>query len=158
MFEKYVLTFDRKHTATAEMLAAKFKYSPELGDAASTDVNAHIERCVYNPNLRIVSYLDGAIKGLDKIPLRRITEYTRFRYFTHYDINYASNDFPVVTDHCALPIFDVDQEEIVMKYITSSNGFKNIKKIPFVENDWQKKEVTFLPEVERMYSRFIAEK
>lgn len=156
-FQKYVLSFDRSYTMTAEGLAAKMKYAPELGDDIPT-VEGHIDRCVYNPNLHIVSYLDGKIKGLDKVLLRRIVEYTRLRYFTPFDIDYASRELPVVTNHCALPIFDVDQEAVVLKYINQNNGFKNIKKKEYIENDWQKKHVTFLPEVESMYSRFLEAK
>jgi hypothetical protein len=36
-----------------------------------------------------------------------------------------------------------------------SNGFRNIKMIDFNENEWEKKKVSFLPEVEEMYSRFM---
>ena len=157
-FEKYVLCFDRKHTATAEMLAAKFKYSPELGDVVSADPTEHIGRCVYNPNLGILPFLHGKISDRDKRIMRKVIEFTRFKHYTSFDVNYASKDFPVVTDHCALPIFDVDQEEIVLKYITTSNGFRNIKKVEYIENDWQKKKVAFLPEVESMYSRFMEAK
>ena len=153
-FKKYVLTFTRTHTTTTEKLSAKLKYSPELGDDVSTDVNAHIERSVYNPNLNILPYLGGKITRIDQVMMRRITEYTRFRYFVHYDINYASKS-PVVTDHCSLPIFNEEEETIVLKYIRSGNGFRNIKKVPFVESEWDKKKVTFLPEVEEMYSRFM---
>ena len=117
-FEKYVLSFDRKHTATAEMLTAKIKYSPELGDDVAASAEEHLRRCVYNPNLHIVPYLGGKITRIDQVMMRRIAEYTRFRYFVHYDINYASKDSPVVTDHCALPIFNDDEELIVLKYIT----------------------------------------
>lgn len=158
MFEKYVLQFDRAHAATAEMLAAKFKYSPELGDTASTDPDTHIERCVYNPNLLILPYLDGKVSNIVKADLRKVIEFTRFRYFTHYDVDYASKEFPVVTDHCSLPIFNDVDEAIVRYYITTDNGFRNIKRSPFIESEWEKKKVSFLPEVEEMYSHFIAEK
>lgn len=157
-FEKYVLSFDRKHTATAEMLAAKFKYSAEFVNDTSTNPAEHIEKCVYNPNLNILPYLDGKIKDPDKFSMRKIIHYTRFRYYTHYDVDYASKEFPVVTDHCALPIFDEAKETVVLKYITTINGFKNIKKVPFVESEWNMKKLKYLPEVEEMYSRFIAEK
>lgn len=157
MFEKYVLQFDRTYTMTADALAAKITNSPELGDDIPT-VEGHIDRCVYNPNLRIVSCLDGKIKGLDKVLLRRIVEYTRFRYFTPFDVDWGSRELPVVTNHCALPIFDVDQEAVVLKYINQNNGFRNIKKKEYIETDWQKKHVTFLSEVESMYSRFMEAK
>lgn len=157
-FEKYVLSFDRKHTATAEMLAAKFKYSPELGDVVSTDPTEHIDRCVYNPNLSILPFLNGKISDSDKRIMRKVIEFTRFKHYTSFDVNYASKDFPVVTDHCALVIFNQTEEAIVLKYITMSNGFRNIKMIDFNENEWEKKKVSFLPEVEEMYSRFMAEK
>lgn len=156
-FEKYVLQFDRTYTMTADALAAKITNSPELGDDIPT-VEGHIGRCVYNPNLHIVSYLDGKIKGLDKVLLRRIVEYTRFRYFTPFDVDWASRELPVVTNHCALPIFDIDQEAIVLKYITKDNGFRNIKKIPFIETEWEKKKVRFLSEVEAGFSRFMESK
>ena len=158
MFEKYVLSFDRTYTMTAEGLAAKMKYAPELGEDVSPTADEHIDRCVYNPNLRIVPYLDGKVTAADKVSLRKLIEFTRYKYFTSFDVDWASAEFPLVTDHSALPIFDVDQEEIVMKYITSSNGFKNIKRIAFIESEWDKKKVTFLPEVEEMYSHFMAEK
>ena len=158
MFEKYVLTFDRAYTMTADGLAAKIKYAPELAEDISTNVEDHIDRCVYNPNLRIVPYLDGKISDIDKVLLRRIVEYTRLRYFTPFDIDWASRELPVVTNHCALPIFDVDQEAVVLKYINQNNGFRNTKKKEYIETDWQKKHVTFLPEVEKMYSNFMEAK
>ena len=157
-FEKYVLCFTRAHASTAEKLAAKIKYSPELGDAASTDVNAHIERCVYNPNLSIVPYLEGKISKIDAVMLRRITEFTRLKYFAPFDVDYGSAEFPVVTDHYKLPILNEPDSKLVLKYVSEHNSFKNIKKIPFVETEWEKKKVTFLPDVEEMYSHFIAEK
>ena len=155
-FEKYVLCFERTHTATAEMLAAKIKYSAEFANDISPA--EHIEKCVYNPNLNILPYLDGKIRDPDKFVMRKIIHYTRFRYYTHYDINYASREFPVITDHCALPIFNEAKEAVVLKYITTNNGFKNIKKVPFVESEWDMKKIKYLPEVEEMYSRFMAEK
>lgn len=155
MFEKYVLTFDRTHTMTAEALAAKFKYSPEIGDDVATEAEDHIEKCVYNPNLLILPHLNGEIDKADKRTLREIIEYTRFKYFTHYDVNYASYDFPVVADHCALPIFDIIHEAVVLKYITKSKGFKNIKKEPFIESEWEKKKIKHLPEVEKLYTALL---
>lgn len=157
-FEKYVLCFERKHTTTPEMLAAKFTQSAELVDDVSTNPTEHIEKCVYNPNLNILPYLDGKIKDPDKFSMRKIIHYTRFRYYTHYDVDYTSKEFPVGTDHCALPIFDEAKEAVVLKYITTNNGFKNIKKGPFVESEWDMKKIKYLPEVEEMYSRFIVEK
>lgn len=157
-FKKYVLHFDRTHASTAEKLAAKFKYSPELEDNISTTAEGHIEKCVYNPNMNVLPYLGDKITAADKLTLRKIVEFTRFKYFTSFDVDYASREFPVVTDHYELPIFSEVEESVVLKYIKSANGFKNIKKSEYIENDWQKKEVTFLPEVERMYSRFMAEK
>lgn len=154
-FEKYVLNFEIVRTTAAEMLAAKIKYSPELGDVVAASAEEHLRRCVYNPNLHIVPYLGGKITRIDQVMMRRIAEYTRFRYFVHYDINYASKESPVVTDHCSLPIFNEEEETIALKYIRSGNGFRNIKKVPFVESEWDKKKVTFLPEVEEMYSHFI---
>lgn len=157
-FEKYVLCFDRKHTATAEMLAAKFAQSPELVNDVSTNPTEHIEKCVYNPNLSIVPYLDGKIRDPDKFSMRKIIQYTRFKYYTHFDVNYASKEFPVVTDHYSLPIFNAEEEAIVLKYITTNNGFRNIKKVPFVESEWCMKKLKYLPEVEEMYSRFMEAK
>lgn len=154
-FEEYVLSFDRTYTMTAEGLAAKIKYSPELGEDVSTNPEEHIDRCVYNPNLRIVPYLDGKISDIDKILLRRIVEYTRLRYFTPFDIDYGSQRFPVITNRHALPIFNDEQEAVVLKYITKDNGFKNIKKKEYIENDWQMKKVKYLPEVEKMYANFM---
>lgn len=155
MFEKYVLCFDRVHTMTGEGLASRFTYSPEIGDDVATEPEEHIDRCVYNPNLLILPQLDGKIDNLDKVELRKIIEFTRFKYFTLYDVNYASFEFPVVTDHCALPIFNESEEELVLKYITSFNGFKNIKKTPFVESEWEKKKLKYLPEVEKLYSAWL---
>jgi len=155
MFEKYALCFTRTHASTAEKLAAKIKYSPELGDAVSMDPNTHIDRCVYNPNLSIVPYLEGKISMIDAVMLRRITEFTRLKYFTSFDVNYGSAEFPVVTDHYKLPVLNEPDEKLVLKYITKNNGFRNIKKVPFVESEWDKKKVTFLPDVEEMYSHFI---
>lgn len=157
-FEKYVLQFDRVHTATAEKLAAKIMNSPEFRDDVSTNPAEHIEKCVYNPNLNILPYLDGKIKDPDKFSMRKIIHYTRFKYYTHYDVNYASYEFPVVTDHCGLPISTEAEEEVVLKYITTINGFKNIKKAPFIESEWDMKKLKYLPEVEKVYSRFMAEK
>ena len=158
MFEKYVLTFDRVYTMTADGLAAKIKYSPELGEDVATNPEEHIDRCVYNPNLRLIPYLDGKISYIDKILLRRIVEYTRLRYFTPFDIDYGSQGFPVITNHHALPIFNDEQEELVLKYVTTANGFKNIKRIPFIESEWGMKKVSYLPEVEKMYSHFMSAK
>ena len=157
-FEKYVLCFERKHTTTPEMLTAKINQSPELVNDASTNPAEHIEKCVYNPNLSIVPYLDSKLRDPDKFSMRKIIQYTRFKYYTNYDINYTSKEFPVVTDHCALPIFNIDQEAVVLKYITKNNGFRNIKKVQFVESEWGMKKVKYLPEVETMYSHFMGEK
>ena len=157
MFEKYVLSFDRTYTMTAEGLEAKIKYAPELAENVST-ADEHINNAVYNPNLRIVPYLDGKIRDPDKLILRRVVEFTRFRYFTSFDVDYTSGEFPVVTNHCELPIFTEYQESVVLKYINKDNGFRNIKKKEYIENDWQMKKVKYLPEVEKMYSRFLAEK
>lgn len=157
-FEKYVLSFDRTYTMTAEGLAAKMKYAPELGEDVSTTADEHIDRCVYNPNLRIVPYLDGKVTAADKVSLRKLIEFTRYKYFTSFDVDWASAEFPLVTNHCALPIFNIKQEELVLKYVTTANGFKNIKRTPFVESEWGMKKVSYLPEVEKMYSRFMAEK
>lgn len=158
MFEKYVLTFDRVYTMTADGLAAKIKYSPELGEDVATNPEEHIDRCVYNPNFRLIPYLDGKISDIDKILLRRIVEYTRLRYFTPFDIDWASAEFPLVTNHHALPILNIKQEELVLKYVTTANGFKNIKRVPFIESEWGMKKVSYLPEVEKMYSNFMGEK
>lgn len=158
MFREYVLSFDRAYTMTAEGLAAKIKYAPELGEDISTNMEDHIDRCVYNPNLRIVPYLDGKISDIDKVLLRRIVEFTRFRYFTSFDVDYTSGEFPVVTNHCELPIFTEYQESVVLKYINKDNGFRNIKNKEYIENDWQMKKLKYLPEVEKVYSRFMAEK
>ena len=158
MFEKYVLTFDRVHTMTAEGLAAKIKYSPEFRDDVSTNPAEHIDKCVYNPNLNILPHLDGKIRDPDKFSMRKIIHYSRFRYYTHYDVNYASFEFPVVTDHYSLPISTEAEETVVLKYITGFNGFKNIEKAPFVESEWIMKKVKYLPEVETMYSRFMEAK
>jgi hypothetical protein len=155
MFEKYVLTFERVHTMTAEGLASRFTYSPEIGDDTASEPEEHIDRCVYNPNLQILPYLDGKINKDDKITLRRIIEFTRNRYFVKYDVNYASYEFPVVTDHCGLPISTEAEEEVVLKYITTINGFKNIKKVPYVESEWEKKKLKYLPEVEKLYSGWL---
>lgn len=155
MFEKYVLTFDRSRTMTAEGLASRFTYSPEIGDDVSTEPEGHIDNCVYNPNLLILPQLDGKIDKDDKVTLRRLIELTRNRYFVKYDVNYASYEFPVVTDHCGLPITNETEEKVVLKYITAINGFKNIKKVPFVESEWDKKKITYLPEVEKLYSAWL---
>lgn len=157
-FQRYVLTFDRTFTMTAEGLAAKIKYSPELGEDVSTNPEEHIDRCVYNPNLRIVPYLDGKVTAADKVSLRKLIEFTRYKYFTSFDVDWASAEFPVVTNHHALPIFNDEQEAVVLKYITKDNGFKNIKKKEYIENDWQMKKVKYLPEVEKMYSHFMSAK
>ena len=154
MFETYVLRFDRIRTTTAEALVAKLKYSPELGDTAAT-LEEHIEKCVYNPNLLILPYLDGKVSAIVKGDLRKVIEFTRFKYFTSFDVDYTTRDFPVVTDHCAIPIFNEVDEAIVLCYITTDNGFRNIKKIPFVESEWQKKEIKYLPEVEKLYSAWL---
>jgi hypothetical protein len=121
-------------------------------------VAEHIKKSVYNPNLRIVPYLDDKIRDPDKIALRKIIEFTRFKYFTSFDVDYTSGEFPVVTNHCELPIFTEYQESVVLKYITTSNGFKNIEKKEYIENDWQMKKVKYLPEVEKMYSNFMKAK
>lgn len=154
-FEKYVLCFERKDTLTNKILAAKIKDSPELVDDVSTNPTEHIEKCVYNPNLSIVPYLDGKIRDPDKFSMRKIIQYTRFKYYTNYDVNYTSKEFPVVTDHYSLPIFNNEQEDVVLKYITMSNGFRNIKRIPFVESEWVMKKVKYLPEVEKLYSALL---
>ena len=157
-FEKYVLCFERKHTTTPEMLTAKINQSPELVNDVSTNPTEHIEKCVYNPNLSIVPYLDGKMRDPDKFSMRKIIQYSRFKYYTHYDVNYASKEFPVVTDHYSLPIFNTEEEAVVLKYITKNNGFRNIKKVQFVESEWGMKKVKYLPEVETMYSHFMGEK
>lgn len=159
MFEKYVLQFERFHTSIAEKLAAKIKYSPELGDDVSTNAEEHIMRSVYNPNLHILPFLDSKINNpYDKVDLRKVIEFTRLRYFTTFDVDYTEREFPVVCDHYELPIQNLFDEAVVLKYITESNGFKNIKKSPFIETEWEKKKVTFIPEVEKMYSNFMEEK
>lgn len=131
---------------------------PELVNDVSTNPTEHIEKCVYNPNLSIVPYLDGKIRDPDKFSMRKIIQYTRFKYYTHFDVNYASKEFPVVTNHYSLPIFNTEEEAIVLKYITTNNGFRNIKKVPFVESEWCMKKLKYLPEVEEMYSRFMEAK
>ena len=154
-FEKYVLQFERVRTMTAEGLASRFTYSPEIGDDVSTEPETHIDKCVYNPNLLILPNLDGKIDKADKLALRRIIELTRNRYFVKYDVNYASFEFPVVTDHYGLPISTETEEKVVLKYITAINGFKNIKKTPFVESEWNIKKLKYMPEVEKLYSAWL---